>query len=98
MRTACAFALLLLAGAAAPGQEVVPNALTPKEVADGWLLLFDGETAFGWKVEGPAEVKGGALVLGRGGKAVAYPTTFFGPNFDLRLEWQGQGTVLAGDR
>ena len=21
-----------------------PNTLTPKEIADGWLLLFDGET------------------------------------------------------
>jgi len=25
------------------------NALTEKEVADGWLLLFDGETTFGWQ-------------------------------------------------
>ena len=24
------------------------NKLTPQEVADGWVLLFDGETTFGW--------------------------------------------------
>lgn len=24
------------------------NTLTPKEVADGWILLFDGKTTFGW--------------------------------------------------
>jgi hypothetical protein len=41
-----------------------PNSLTPKEVTDGWLLLFDGETTFGWQVEGEARVKDGVLVLG----------------------------------
>jgi hypothetical protein len=30
------------------------NTLTPEEVADGWILLFDGETKFGWKAENPA--------------------------------------------
>jgi len=41
-----------------------PNTLTPKEIADGWILLFDGETTFGWKVEGEAEVKNGELIVG----------------------------------
>ena len=26
-----------------------PNTLTTKEIADGWVLLFDGETTFGWE-------------------------------------------------
>ncbi len=26
-----------------------PNALTAEELADGWVLLFDGETLFGWR-------------------------------------------------
>jgi len=26
-----------------------PNTLTPEEIRDGWLLLFDGETLFGWE-------------------------------------------------
>ena len=50
------FALLLLAGAAAPlpaaGKEKDqprPNSLTKQEMADGWLLLFDGATTFGWQ-------------------------------------------------
>ncbi|MBX9652879.1 DUF1080 domain-containing protein [bacterium] len=29
------------------------NQLTPEEVAEGWILLFDGETKFGWKAEFP---------------------------------------------
>ena len=28
------------------------NPLTPQEIAGGWLLLFDGETPFGWKIDG----------------------------------------------
>lgn len=31
--------------------ETPHNTLSPEEVADGWLLLFDGETKFGWKAE-----------------------------------------------
>lgn len=39
-------------------------ALTAKEIADGWVLLFDGETTFGWTIDGEAQVKDGNLVLG----------------------------------
>src|SRR5205814_2160415 len=47
-----------------------PNRLTPKEIADGWILLFDGETSFGWKVEGEAKVQDGKLIIG-GDKATS---------------------------
>jgi len=57
-------ALFLLAAAVARADEPKRNTLTPKEVAEGWLLLFDGETTFGWRVEGEATVKDGKLVLG----------------------------------
>lgn len=46
MRT-LSLALILAATLAAQ-----PNVLSPKEAADGWLLLFDGETVFGWTPEG----------------------------------------------
>jgi hypothetical protein len=50
MRTAFVFLLATsLLGAAAPQ---APNSLSPKEVADGWILLFDGESLFGWTAEG----------------------------------------------
>lgn len=44
------------------------NTLTPKEVQDGWLLLFDGETTWGWTAEGGAKwrVADGALIADAG--------------------------------
>lgn len=73
-----------------------PNTLTPKEIADGWLLLFDGESTFGWKIDGDAEVKDGTLILGKTKKTTAYPTADFGPYFKLKVEWQGDGKATVG--
>jgi Domain of Unknown Function (DUF1080) len=53
-RAACA----LIVVAVACGQN--RNQLTPKEAADGWLLLYDGQSAFGWTPEGGAEWVTGA--------------------------------------
>jgi hypothetical protein len=69
-----------------------PNSLTPQEIADGWLLLFDGETPFGWEVEGDAQVANGALALG--GKMETTTTLSFG-DFDLQLECRVEGTKMA---
>jgi hypothetical protein len=69
-----------------------PNPLTPQEIADGWLLLFDGETTFGWQVEGDAQVANGALELG--GKAETTASQSFG-DFELRLECRVEGAKSA---
>src|SRR5262245_54678887 len=65
MRHILAFCLLV--AAALPGhaqtEKAKPNTLTAKEIADGWILLFDGETAFGWKSTGKTNVKDGCLIL-----------------------------------
>src|SRR6516225_3422638 len=71
-----------------------PNTLTPKEIADGWILLFDGETTFGWKVEGEAKVEDGALVLGGDKATTATPSTTFG---GCRLELEGRHLAGPGD-
>jgi hypothetical protein len=55
-----------------------PNTLTPQEIADGWLLLFDGETTFGWKIDGEAKVERGELVLGGTKRTTAELTMLFG--------------------
>src|ERR1051325_6482713 len=68
-------------------EEPKPNTLTPKEIADGWLLLFDGETAFGWKIEGDAKVDGGWLGVG-GGRARRATTTSSLPDCEIRFDYK----------
>ena len=53
--------LMIAAACALAAQQ---NSLSSKEISDGWILLFDGESAFGWAEEGGAKwsVSDGALV------------------------------------
>src|SRR6266702_6833859 len=51
MRCSLLSAILILGCTPLPAaaqEKAKPNTLTPKEIADGWILLFDGETTFGW--------------------------------------------------
>jgi hypothetical protein len=86
--------VLLLAAAALPAtaaeEKARPNTLTPKEMAEGWLLLFDGETAFGWKIDGEAKAEDGLLVLG-GGKATTATMEFGYFEASWELRWDGPG-------
>src|SRR5579884_2040989 len=77
MRSLSAVALLLLATLPLRAAETKPNSLTPKEVSDGWLLLFDGQTTLGWQIDGDARVEDGMLVLGGQRETRATPTTRF---------------------
>jgi hypothetical protein len=72
------------------------NALTPKEIADGWVLLFDGETTFGWKIDGAAEVKDGMLILGKDKKTTAVVSAPYVETFEFLVTWQGTGTIISG--
>jgi hypothetical protein len=80
MRRFLSLAALLLAfwpvGAA---DEPKLNILTAEEIADGWVLLFDGATTFGWKGTGDAAVSAarGALVIGGDKPATLETTTHF---------------------
>jgi hypothetical protein len=100
-RGTLSLALLLALAALMPGKDTPtkPNALTPKEIADGWILLFDGKTTFGWKVDGEAKVEKGVLTLG--GKKetrAAVTTAFAGGHIVLQSTWRGKAepTIRAG--
>jgi hypothetical protein len=82
-----------LASTAIAAAELKPNTLTADEVKAGWLLLFDGETTFGWKVEGEAKVVDGELVLGGNAPASMTPTTEF-TDFELITEYRVSGGLL----
>src|SRR5262249_40856645 len=98
----CLLSVALLVSAALPARaadEAKPNTLTPKEVADGWLLLFDGETTFGWDVRGPARAEGGALVLGGGQAAtVTLPLGYFELSWEHRTEGPAASRVCTATR
>lgn len=51
------------------------HSLSKKDVQDGWIMLFDGATTFGWNVEGDAKVIDGVLHLGGGTKTTKLTTT-----------------------
>ncbi len=69
-----------------------PNTLTSKEIAEGWLLLFDGETTFGWKIDGEAKVENGVLILGGTKETHAEPTVWLPRSMAVHLEtdWRGE--------
>ncbi len=83
-----AFALVLTA-VCALAADSKPNSLTPQEVSEGWILLFDGETTFGWAPREGSEwtVKEGALsyVPGSGGGYLATTSEF--ADFQLHVEF-----------
>ena len=79
--------------AAPPLAAADPVGLSPKDAADGWLSLFDGETTFGWTVDGPAAVRDGVLVLGGAEKTTAATGTGFGSvRFRIRASASGTGS------
>ena len=71
------------------------NALTPKEIEEGWMLLFDGNTTFGWKTEGEVKIRDGVLQLGGDTASRATCTTQFG-NCEMDLDYLG-GTQFVLD-
>jgi hypothetical protein len=98
MRLLLVSTLLVLCTAlpAAAQEKSKPNTLTPKEVADGWILLFDGETTFGWSIPGNTSgvprgltAKDGALVLAGRHCAATLATRFH--QFELEAEFHTEG-------
>ncbi|MBM4038624.1 MAG: DUF1080 domain-containing protein [Planctomycetes bacterium] len=85
----CAWAFLAAALAFA-GQQAAGeiNSLSKEEIADGWILLFDGTTTFGWEVVGGAKwaVADGALTSNEGEGWILTNTEF--ANFTLKVEFR----------
>jgi hypothetical protein len=73
-------------------KQPLPNTLTDDEKAQGWKLLFDGQTTKGWRgyrqKEAPAgwTVQDGVLV--RTGKAGDLITTDAFDHFELLIDWK----------
>jgi hypothetical protein len=82
-------------------EEAKPNTLTPKEVEEGWILLFDGETTFGWtgKETDKWAVAEGVLYPNKGTETALVNTTVWGAfelAFQYRLEDGCNAEVVVG--
>src|SRR5437879_2786720 len=65
------------------------NTLTPKEIADGWILLFDGKTTFGWTSPNDSKwtIVDGMLAPPQGKPGLLVTTTAF-QNYELFVTFQ----------
>ena len=78
----------LCAWAGALPEKRLDNSLTPKEVSQGWIKLFDGESDFGWRTRGEAKwkVHDGLVEAAEGGKGFLSTTTEFA-NYELQADF-----------
>ena len=90
-RTAAAVLLLLplFGQAAEPGKFAT---LTPREIADGWILLFDGKTTVGWTSPTGSKwtILDGMLAPQAGKPGLLVTTTAF-TSYILTLEYRVKG-------
>jgi len=66
-----------------------PNTLTGAELDAGWILLFDGESLFGWRASSDVDwsVQDGAIHASEGEKGLLCTTAQWG-NFELKLQFR----------
>jgi hypothetical protein len=81
----------------APAHGAKPNTLTPEELAEGWILLFDGETLFGWKAASDAnwEVSDGAISVSEGEPGLLCTTSQFG-DYVLKVDFRSAPGTNSG--
>jgi hypothetical protein len=91
-------ALILCACTAVCATEPRQNSLSPEEISEGWILLFDGDSLFGWAPRGPAEwvVSEGAVRCppGKGSGFLSSTTEF--ADFELRLDFRADEKAATG--
>ena len=104
MFTRCCFTLVIVLVLNCTGNtdDKKLSVLSDKEIAEGWIALFDGESTFGWKVEGEAKVEAGKLILGGTKATTLTQTSTFGPfaynmEFDATVPNPERPTLLFFD-
>ncbi len=66
-----------------------PNTLMQEEIDDGWILLFDGETLFGWRdaTDADWQVVDGVIRATEGTPGLLHTSTQWG-NFELKVDFR----------
>ena len=74
-----------------------PNALSQEEIADGWILLFDGETLFGWTPGSEANWKAhDGLISVTEGKAGLLCTNTEFADYQLHVDFRSPANTNSG--
>ncbi|WP_257670585.1 3-keto-disaccharide hydrolase [Parapedobacter tibetensis] len=99
MAIACVFCI----SNPASSQEVGPNALTKKEMEEGWELLFDGKTTNGWRGANKASfpekgwvVEDGTLTTQHNGGGGDIVTENMYSNFELSVDFKAPVNANSG--
>jgi hypothetical protein len=73
------------------------NMLSPDELAEGWISLFDGETLFGWQPNHNADwrVTDGAIAVTEGEQGLLNTTSEFA-DYQLKLEFRADKSTNSG--
>jgi hypothetical protein len=91
-----AWSLAIVLAAQSTGQ-AAPNQLTPQEIHEGWILLFDGATLFGWYPASKADWKAadGILSASEGEPGLLVSTSQFG-NYVLKADFRSAAETNSG--
>jgi hypothetical protein len=94
---ACLILILIGAIAATPTMAAEPNSLSSQELADGWVLLFDGETTFGWRPSSEVDWKivDGTITATEGEEGLLYTTGQFG-NYLMKVDFRSAPGTNSG--
>lgn len=91
----------LVSGCSAPSAPAAvssdENQLTPEEIAEGWILLFDGKSLFGWLAGAEADwkVQNGTIVVSSGDVGLLHTTTQFA-DYVLQVDFRAQPGTNSG--
>ena len=89
--------VMLVLAELGPAVGAQPNTLTPDELAEGWIRLFDGETLFGWKAASEAnwEAGDGVISVSEGEPGLLCTTSQFG-NYVLKVDFRSAPGTNSG--
>ena len=97
----CAFSLLLMfvmrPSLTTAEEGAKPNQLTPEQIVEGWISLFDGETLFGWTPTSKAnwKVEAGAIAVSEGEQGFLMTNSEFG-DYELHFQFKAPATTNSG--
>lgn len=78
-------------------EPTLPNTLTPIELKEGWILLFDGQTDYGWKAGSDAnwKVADGIISVSSGKPGLLCTTTKFA-DYQLKVDFRTPAETNSG--